>query len=151
MVDQMTPRTVHNALQMLKSYHQRRRDTYQRLAESTTDERTQILLNELVALEETAIQIVGDEDANLGDRETYLMPGPTLNIDPAHAMDCRCDSQPTFEDALWCALSSDAALDELIDLVTGCTAALSIQELASRLRELERTKDRQVAKFTRED
>lgn len=148
----MNPATVHEALQLLRSYHQRRRKIYRKLAASATDERTQILLQELIALEDRAIQIVGDEDQDLGAAaNTYLLPGPTLIIDPDQGMEGLSGPQPTFDEILFSSLSSDAALDELIDLIAGSTAAASIQDLAQRLREHERTKDRQIANFTRKD
>jgi hypothetical protein len=150
--DAMSPSNVYEVLQLLKTYHQQRRDTYRQLADSGSEERACLLLRHLVVLEENALEIIGAEIARLQpDHAAHLMPGPTLTIAPAHAMDCRCDSQPTFEEALGCALSSDAALDELIDRISGSSRAPSVQDLAARLRDLERTKDREIAKFTRED
>jgi hypothetical protein len=61
------------------------------------------------------------------------------------------NANPTFDEALGCALASDEALDEVIDLLAGSSAAASVQDLAARLRDLERTKDRDIAKFTRAD
>jgi hypothetical protein len=146
------PQTVHDAMQMLQGYHQQRCDMYRRLAKDASDERTGILLDKLVQLEEQAVQFIEDE---IGRREpkdkSYLLPGPLPTIDPAHAMDCRCGSDPGFEDVLSCSLRSDGALDELIDLIAASNAAQSIQDLASSLRELERTRERQIAKFTRSD
>lgn len=148
----MKPQTVHDALEMLKSYHQQRRDLYHRLEADAPDEWTEILLKELVRLEDDSVQVVGDEMERLQPHErSYLLSGPTPTIQPAHAMDCQCDSDPAFEDVLSCSLSSDAALDELIDLIEVSNAAPSVQELATALRELERTKDRQIAKFSRTD
>jgi hypothetical protein len=148
----MKPQTVHDALEMLKTYHQQRRDLYRRLEADAPDEWTEILLKELVRLEDNSVQVIGDEIERLKPHErSYLLSGPTPTIPPTHAMDCRCDSDPTFEDILSCSLCSDEALDELIDLIGVASAAPSVQELATALRELVRTKDRQIAKFSRTD
>lgn len=148
----MEPRTVYELLKMLETYHQQRHDSYLQLASRGTDERACILLHHLGKLEENAINIIRDERDHLKpDQATYLTSGPTLTIAPSHAMDCKCDGDPTFDDALRCALTSDDALDELIDRLAGSSAAASIQDLATRLRDVERTKDREIAKFTRED
>jgi len=148
----MKPVTVFEIIQLLQQYHQRRQENYQRLAEGATDERTATLLNHLVELEAMAQRIIGSELSQLSpDHSTYLSSGPELNIDPAHAADCRCGSAPSFEDALGCALTSDLAVFDMIDRLGGSSAAASVQELATRLRELEETKDRQIARFTRPD
>ncbi len=99
-----------------------------------------------------ALRIIDSELAQLpAEQSTYLSSGPELNVDPAHAADCRCDSAPSFDDALECALTSDLAVFDMIDRLGGSSAAASVPELATRLRELEETKDRQIARFTRQD
>lgn len=147
-----TPKTSSDILQMLESYHQQRHDTYRQLATRADDARLQMLLEHLVSLENDALVIIHGEQKQHSSRQaSHLMSGQALTIQPAHAMDCQCSEEPTFDAALACALTSDAALDELIDLLQSSNAAQSIQDLAARLREAERTKDRQIAKFTRED
>lgn len=147
-----TPKTSYNILQMLEKYHQQRRDTYHSLARSTDDERTRVLLEYLVRLEDDVLEILRGEMEQLSpDQASYLLPGSALTIEPTHAMDCQCSDQPSFDAALTCALTSDEALDELIDHLQASCAAQSLQDLAARLREAERIKDRQIAKFTRED
>ncbi len=85
------------------------------------------------------------------DRSTFLSFGPTVNVKLEELASCRHDDGPSWEDALECALRSDAVLLDLIDRLAGSTAATSVQELAARLREMEQTKDREIAKFTRTD
>lgn len=146
------PQTVHDAMHMLQSYHQQRCDTYRRMTQDAPDEWTKILLDELVQLEEQAAQVVEREIDRLDPKEkSYLLPGVIPTFDPAHAMDCQCDSDPDFKDVLSCSLNSSGALDELIDLIAASNAAQSVQDLASRLRELEQSRERQIAKFTRLD
>ena len=146
------PRTVLEVLQLLEDYHQQRHDIYNRLADAGDDARAELLLRHLVELEANAIRIIQDEIKHVqGGPSAYLSSGPTLSIKPAHAMDCQCGDHPSYADALRCALSSDDALDELIDRLSGSSAAASVQNLAARLREVERTKDRQIANFTRDD
>lgn len=148
----MKPLTVYEIIQLLQRYHQQRHDTYQRLAGEADEERAATLLNHLVELEAMALRIIGSELAQMSsEQSTYLTSGPELNIDPAHAADCRCDSTPRFEDALSCALTSDLAVFDMIDRLAGASAAASVQELASRLREVEQTKALQIARFTRAD
>lgn len=148
----MKPLTVYEIIQLLQQYHQQRHDTYQQLAGQAGEERAATLLNHLVELEAMALRIIGNELAQLtSEQSTYLSSGPELNIDPAHAADCRCDSAPGFEDALSCALTSDLAVFDMIDRLAGSSAAASVQELAGRLREVEQTKALQIARFTRAD
>lgn len=147
-----TPKTSYDILQMLDTYHARRRDTYDQLARRGSDERAVVLLEYLVRLEDDMLQIIrGEKERITPEQASRLMPGPTLTVKPAHAMDCQCDGEPTFDEALACALTSDEALDELIDHLQASSAASSLQDLATRLREAERMKDRQIAKFTRQD
>lgn len=148
----MNPRTVGDLMNLLENYHQSRHDTYSHLADVSTDERTTMLLSHLKKLEASTLQVVRDEMKSGGDKHsTYLSSGPSLSLDPLHVADCHCDTDPNFQEALDCAWKSDAALTEVIDRLSGATAASSIQELATRLRELEETKIREIAKFTRED
>ena len=148
----MAARTVRELLELLERYHQQRRESYRQLADQATDERARLLLNHLVELEDQALRILHEEHERLRpEHSSYLPSGPTLTIEPTHAMDCRCESNPTFEDALQCALTSDEALDEVIDHVAGASPTRSVQDLAVRLRQVERTKDQQIARFTRSD
>ena len=148
----MAARTVYELLQLLERYHQQRREMYQQLAGEGSDDRARILLRHLVELEQHAINIIHDEASRLTpEHAAYLPSGPTLTIQPTHAMDCRCEENPSFDDALQCALTSDEALDEVIDRIENGPAASSVHDLAARLREVERTKDREIAKYTRED
>lgn len=147
-----TPHTTDEVLLSLANYHELRSENFQHLAEKAVDERVHILLDRLVILEDVAIQVIREERLRLQpDRGTYLPLGPTTTIEQGSGAVCRCSSHPTIDDAVWCALSSDEALDELIDLLEASSAASSVRELASRLRELERTRDRQIANFVRED
>ncbi len=144
------PKTVFEVLQMLEEYHAQRRDTYQRLAGDSTDTMAQILLEHLVELEDHSLNVVRIEMEQLDSRHsTYLTSGPILSSEITHAKDCRCESKPSFQDALACALTSDRLLDGLLHRLEGCSAAPSVLHLAERLRDLEETKDIQVAKFTR--
>jgi hypothetical protein len=148
----MVPKDAYQVLELLESYHRARRDNYLQLHSRAKEDRVSLLLEHLAGLEKEAIEVIADERARIPKgKATYLLSGPTLTIDPAHAVDCRCGPAPTFDDAVWCALSSDEALDELIDRLAGSTPAASIQELASRLREFERTRERQIANFARPD
>lgn len=148
----MKPLTVFEIIQLLQHYHQQRHDTYQRLAEEAEEHRAATLLNHLIELEAMALRIIDHELAQLSPAQsTYLSSGPELNVDPAHAADCRCDAAPSFEDALQCALTSDLAVFDMIDRLAGSSAASSVQELANRLREVEQTKALQIARFTRAD
>src|SRR5690606_27242971 len=81
----------------------------------------------------------------------YLLSGPTLTIKPAHAADCKCETNPTFDDALGCALASDTAVEELIDRLAGSSAAASVQELAKRQRGVEQTREQQNSIIVRSD
>lgn len=145
-----TPHTAVDVLVSLESHHTRRRENYQHLAGNVADERVRIILDRLVELEDAAMNVIREERLRLKS-STYLPLGPTATVDRGSDAVCRCGSHPTIDDAVWCALSSDEALDELIDLLEASSAASSVEELASRLRELERTRDRQIVTFVRED
>ena len=146
----MTPATVYEAIELLESYHDKRRANYVRLAGEGGDPRTDLLLQHLVKLEDDALTILAAERERLDPAHSTRLPtGTDLTIEPAHAVNCRCDEEPSFDEALSCALASDAALDEVIDKIAGSSAARSIQDLAARLRELERTKQREIDNFTR--
>lgn len=146
------PKTVYEILQMLEDYHATRLVTYQDLAKQTSDAMAQIFLEHLVELEEHSLQVVRLETQQLDPRHTtFLTSGPTLSNEVTHAKECQCESTPSFQDALSCALTSDHLLDQLLHRLEGCSAAPSVLHLAERLRELEETKDVQVAKFTRMD
>ncbi len=147
-----TPRTIYDVLSMLFDYHLRRADRYRELAKASVEPRATILLEHLVQLERESVKVVRSEMDKLSpDQATFLLSGPTLSTEAMHAADCQCEGDPTFDDTLDCALTSDRRLEELLDRIEDCSAALSVGELATRLRELETTKNRQIAKFIRED
>ena len=146
-----TPHTANEVLVSLARYHKLRRENFQHLAERVTDERVHILLNRLVELEDVTIKVIREEQLRLQPEcSTYLPLGPTTIKGESHYV-CRCGSHATIDDAVWCAITSDEVLDELIDLLEASSAAPSVEELASRLRELERTRDRQIATYVREE
>ena len=146
------PRTVYEILQMLEEYHAERKITYQRLACESTDAMAQILLEHLVELEDHSLKVIRIEMEQLDPQHaTYLTSGPVLSREVTHAKDCRCGNDPSFQDALACVFTSDRLLDGLLHRLEGASAALSVLHLANRLRDLENTKDRQIANFTRQD
>ena len=146
------PRTVYDIVQLLEKYHDERHATYGRLASEATDAMAQILLKHLVELEDHSLSVVRGEMQQLDPQHTtYLTSGPVLSQEVTHASDCRCWSNPTFQEALACALESDHLLDQLLHRLEGCSAAPSVLDLAKRLRDLEETKERQIANFTRMD
>ena len=148
----MPPQTVYEVLGALESIHVRRRDNYKQLASRSSDERALLLLHRLAELEEVVVEEIHEEHARLNpDHATYLPLGTGLTSGPTHGVDCQCGSNPTFEEALDCVLSSDGPLDELIDELADSSAAQTVQDLAARLRDFERTRDRQIANFARED
>lgn len=148
----MNPQTVYDVLTMLAEYHEQRATRYKELEKASDDPRTDILLRHLVDLELQSARVIRSEIKTLSpEQSTYLVSGPTISAVAIHAADCQCESAPTFQDALACALTSDRRLDELLDRIEHCSAAVSIRELANRLREFETTKSREIAKFTRED
>ena len=146
------PRTVYELLQLLEKYHGDRCTTYASLASQATDAMAQILLEHLVELEEHSLKVVrGEMQQSDPKHATFLTSGPVLSDEVTHASDCQCAGNPTFQEALACALESDHLLDQLLHRLEGCSAARSVLELAKRLRGLEETKDRQIANFTRMD
>lgn len=146
------PGTIYEVLQLLRNYHDNRHAIYKRLADETTDAMAQILLEHLIELEEHSLTVVRHEMANLDPRyTTYMITGPVVSDEAMHASDCNCEHNPTFRQTLACALDSDCLLDELLCRLEGCSAAPSVLNLAKRLRDLEETKDRQIANFTRQD
>lgn len=146
------PRTVYDVLVMLADYHDQRALRYRQLVGASVDPQADILLDHLVELETRSSQVIRGEMEQLEpEHATYLITGPQLSSDAIHAADCCCSDEPSFHDALGCALTSDQRLTELLDRMADCTAAASVVELAQRLREFETTKERQIAKFTRQD
>ncbi len=146
------PRTVYELLQLIEKYHDERRTTYASLASQATDTMAQILLEHLAELEDHSLKVVRGEMQQLDPKHsTFLTSGPMLSDEATHASDCHCTGNPTFQDALACALESDHLLDQLLHRLEGCSAAPSAISLAKRLRDLEETKDRQIANFTRQD
>ena len=146
------PRTVYELLKLLEKYHADRCATYASLTSQATDAMAQILLEHLVELEDHSLKVVRGEMQQLDPKHTaFLTSGPTMSAEATHASDCHCESNPTFQEALACALESDHLLDQLLHRLEGCSAAASVLDLAKRLRDLEETKDRQIANFTRQD
>ena len=146
------PSTAYEVLAMLADYHQQRAKQYKQLRIASTDPRAESLLEHLVELEEHSIKVIQAEMKDLSSKHsTYLITGPALSVNAMHAAECRCDGEPSFEDSLACALTSDRRMDELIDRIEDSSAASTVAQLAKRFRDLERIKSQQSAKFTRQD
>lgn len=146
------PSTIYEVLAMLVAYHQQRAKQYEQLGTASTDRRADILLERLVELEEHSNMVIQSEMKDLTSaHSTYLTTGPALSVSAMHVAECRCGAEPSFDDSLDCALTADRRLDELIERIEGSGAALSVQDLGKRLRDLERTKSQQIANFTRGD
>lgn len=146
------PNTIYEVLAMLAIYHQKRAKQYEQLGSASTDTRAKILLEHLVELEEHSIKAIQSEMKDLSPAQsTYLITGPALSVGAMHAAACRCEGEPSFDDSLECALTSDSRLEEFFVRIEDSSAASSITALAKRLRDLERTKSQQIANFTRED
>lgn len=146
------PSTIYEVLTMLADYHQQRSKQYEQLGVSSDDPRAGILLEHLVVLEEHSIKVIQSELDELSpDHSTYLSTGPELSVGAMHGAECRCHGKPSLDDALECAFKSDRRLEEYFSRIESSSAALSVRELAKRLRDLELLKSRQVARFARED
>lgn len=146
------PSTIYEVLAMLADYHYQRAERYEQLRRESGDPRAKLLLEHLVELEGRSLRVIRSEMNDLSPKQsTYLIAGPGLSVDAMHASECRCHDAPSFEDSLECALRSDQRLDELFDRIADSSAASRVTELAERLREIERIKSREIAKFTRED
>lgn len=144
------PKTVYEVLQLLEDYHRERLTTYLQLSQDVSDSMAQILLERLVELEGDTLLVVRGEMKQLDPQHAvYMTSGPTLSREVIHAKTCRCGNDPSFRDTLGCALESDHLLDQLLHRLEGCSAAASVLGLAERLRELEETKERQIANFIR--
>lgn len=144
------PMTVADILQALLDYHQKRKVTYSALLAQSLDERARILLRELVDLEDNSARVVaGELDRNTSAVSAYLAYGPRVSPRVWQAWVCRCGSTPDFEETLSCALHSDTALEGLLNRLESMTTSGS--ELASRIRDMETVKRRQVSKFVRLD
>ncbi|TVP97511.1 MAG: hypothetical protein EA381_14720 [Planctomycetaceae bacterium] len=148
----MSPTTISDVLKLLETYHKRRHDLFRRLAKSATDDRAATLLGHLEELEQHTIDALRAEQEGIDpDHSTFLTPGAALTL-TSDALAATYDvAEMSFDEALDCALAPNEALEELIGRLENCTAALSVQELAARLRELEHSKDRQIANFSREE
>ena len=147
-----TPATVDDAMSALSAYHAARSRRFDELLQASGEPRTSILLEELVRLEEESARIISEEQQNLGRRDqTRLLPGTAALNFETHSSQCHCDSSPTFDETVACALAENKSVDALISRVQSATAAQSIRDLADRLRELEEIKTRQIAKYLRED
>ena len=146
------PSTVYEVLAMLADYHQGRVKQYRLLGAGTCDPRAEILFEHLVELEEHSFKVIQAEMNDLhSDHSTFLITGPEVSVGALHAVECRCAGDPSLEETIGCALISDKRLNEFIARIENSSAAPSVIELASRLRNLELTKSQQIAKFTRED
>lgn len=146
------PRTVYEVVAILEDYHARRLANYTRLLSDASDEMAKILLEHLIKLENHSLTVVRAELKQLDSkRTTYLSSGPVLSEAATHASDCNCGEDPSFHAALTCALTSDHLLEELFLRLEGSSAAASVLDLVKRLRDLEETKERQIANFTRPD
>lgn len=144
--------TVCDLIQLLAKYHQSRHDIYRRLSSAAQDERAATLLEQLVDLEARTMKIIHDELRTMDPAlATYLSNTPPVELDPLPETACRFESGPDFEEALECVWQADSALPEVLDRLENASSAESVQQLANRLRELEETKERQIAKFTRLD
>lgn len=147
-----TPHTVRDALGELKAYHEARADRFQELRDQGGDSATNLLLEELLKLEEESVEIIYQEQQYLGGRDqTRLFQGSAFTNESPHSATCQCDSSPTFDEAVSCALAKDDQVDALIDRIAGATAADSIRELPRRMRDLEQIKARQIANYLRQD
>ncbi len=146
------PSTIYEVLTILADYHRQRAKQYEQLGTVNTDPRAEILLQHLVELEEHSFEVIQSEMKDQSpEHSTYLIAGPALSVSAMHAAECQCAGEPSFENSLECALSADRGLEELFARIENSSAAPSVTELAKRLRDLERTKRQQIAKFTRED
>ena len=146
------PTTVSDALHELRVYHEARAERFQELRDQGGDARTNLLLEELQKLEKESIQIISEEQDDLGVRDqTRLFRGSAFTNAPPHSATCQCGSSPTFDETISCALAKNDQVDALIDRIDGATAANSIRELARRMRDLEQTKARQISSYLRED
>jgi hypothetical protein len=144
--------TIYDILTVLADYHVNRSKQYRHLRGAGTDPRVDILLEHLVDLEDQAAEAVLFEMKKLSpESSTYLKTGPTSNGDAFPAAECHLKDEPSFDDALTCALTPDPRLGELLEVIEECTAAPTVKELAIRLRDIETRKDQQIANFTRLD
>ncbi len=144
------PMTIYEVLEMLKDYHSGRCVRYQELSDKSADARTGVLLEHLIELDTNALRIVTGEMEQLDPKHSaFMISGPTISERAVRAAECGCSATPTFDQTLDCAFESDALLGELLHRLEGCSAAPSVLALAKRLRELEETKNRQLANFTR--
>lgn len=148
----MSAKTISDVLELLETYHQRRHDLFRRLAKSATDDRAATLLGHLVELEQHTIDALRLEQENIDpEHSTYLTNGGVVTL-TSDALEKSYDvAEMSFEEALDCALAQNEAVEDLIDRLENCTAAISVQELSARLRELEHSKHRKVATFSREE
>lgn len=146
------PTTIYDVLEMLATYHKQRAKKYEQLGSTSTDPRAKILLEHLVELENNSYNVTHSEIKNLAsEHSTYLITGPAISADALHAAECRFDGQVSFGDTLNCAFASAQLLNEMFDRIEDSSAASSVTELANRLRDLEGTKSKQIANFTRRD
>ena len=146
------PSTIYDVLQLLEVHDDERRSDYERLRAVTTDPQAQFLLEHLVLLEDHSLQVIRSELEQLDPgQSTYLMPCPDLDRRPGHATECRCDHDPSFQEILACVQAAAQLRSELLQCLEGGSAALSVQSLAERQRELEEIQGRRIANFTRQD
>jgi len=144
------PKTIYELLEMLEELHKSKLSNYESLHQSTDDSRAKILLEFLAGKEKMAAGMVRQEMEHLDPEHcSYLTLGPTLNHVVAHHVDCQCGPSPTFDESLNCSFEPDELLEAILPRLESSSAAISVAELAERLREMETLKDTQISNFTR--
>lgn len=148
----MERQTVRDLLQLLVNYHQSRHDIYANLISGAKDDQAAMLLKKLKDLEAQTLQVVRDEfESRDPANPTYLSNTPPVHLDPLPQPTCDFNSGAGFEETLECVWKADQALPEVIDRLANASSAESVQKLAERLEELEKSKEREIANFTRMD
>lgn len=148
----MQRQTVRDLLQLLVNYHQSRHDIYANLISGAKDDRAAMLLKKLMELEAQTLQVVQDElDSRDPANPTYLSNTPPVHLDPLPKPACDFSDGASFDDTLECVWKADQALPEVIDRLANASSADSVQKLAERLGELEKSKEKEIANFTRID
>ncbi|MEX1039391.1 MAG: hypothetical protein WDZ51_02090 [Pirellulaceae bacterium] len=148
----MERQTVRDLLQLLVNYHQSRHDIYANLISGAKDDRAAMLLKKLTDLESQTLQVVHEElESRDPANPTYLSNTPPVHLDPLPMPACDFNAGASFEETLECVWKADEALPEVIDRLANASSAESVQKMAERLGELEKSKEREVANFTRMD
>jgi len=148
----MKSQTVRDLLQLLVNYHQSRHDIYANLISGAKDDRTAMLLKKLTDLEAQTLQVVHEElESRDPANPTYLGNTPPVKLDPLPMPACDLSSGASFEETLECVWRADHALPDVIDRLANASSADSVQKMAERLGDLEKSKEREIANFTRMD